>query len=838
MLAEKIRTILSEIEKQKDHSMPGNTYFMKNGEVLCCERKHGESRFPYSHDGYLLWAHSTGHIHAKDGLFNVFKPLYDLAEPSVEFFAGVKQEDGTYFPISVLGASKQLFEPFEVKRYLVYSLAAAYYIADTDFATFVVRAHMSEQKEIVFTFECINKTDKVLDINLISYFNPLLQNAEYDNMWTVGERRASYKGDGSFVMSREHFTRPLGEYQALVLNRSISEGEVAGSEITTSRESFSGSLRRELTGAECLKTGRFCEKSAETNSIASEILTLSVKDTARVDYVLTRATSEAQTQEILAKTIDCKVFDCKIDSLTQAETERFANMKLEFIGFSEDGPKDETFNQFVKMVQKQVDNCAMGKYYAEDMLGVRDVFQQLEQALLWDKEQAREKMLRALSFIDPSGRSPRQFSIPEREDIVPKMDLREFIDQGNWIISCFYSYLSWTGDFSILDETIGYYEMIQDVTVKKSDLKDSVLTHLIKIADYLERNIEREEGTNCLRILYGDWNDALDGLGKTSDEGKKYGTGVSVMASLHFYQNLFEMAEILKSAGGYEDKIQYYLKVREELAEGLLKYAVDVNAQGEKRLIHGWGDHRSYKIGSFADSDGVSRISFAPNAFWVSSGLIHRTPELKDTISQTIHALDSKYGLKTLTPAFDNTPGVGRIAGMLKGTAENDCVYVHATLFSVMALYGIGEADYAWEQLKKVLPIMNEQMTKTPFVMSNSYLDNPECGLHGQSAIDWYTGSGTVLLKDLVRAVLGVNPDLNGVSIQPAKTLPCRQIRAELEVKGCSVHFEYCKEGKDSRKFYLNDKLLESQYDELLQVEKIYIPNAELQKEMRIKVCE
>ncbi len=254
-------------------------------------------------------------------------------------------------------------------------------------------------------------------------------------------------------------------------------------------------------------------------------------------------------------------------------------------------------------------------------MGIRDVFQQLEQALLWDRTQAREKMIRALSFIDPSGRAPRQFSIPEAGKVL-KMDLREFVDQGNWIISCFYSYLAWTGDYSILNETIGYYENIADRTVKLSEIKDSVLEHLLRIMNYLESNLDVEDGTGCLRILFGDWNDAIDGLGHTKDEGKKYGTGVSVMATLHFYQNLFEMSEILKSLDGYEDQVEHYLKVRENIKWGLLEHAIECNEANEKRLIHGWGDHMSYKVGSFKDSDGISRISFAPNAFWVRSGLI------------------------------------------------------------------------------------------------------------------------------------------------------------------------------------------------------------------------
>ena len=36
--------------------------------------------------------------------------------------------------------------------------------------------------------------------------------------------------------------------------------------------------------------------------------------------------------------------------------------------------------------------------------------------------------------------------------------------------------------------------------------------------NYLFSKIDTEYGTGCVRVLFGDWNDALDGLGETEDE--------------------------------------------------------------------------------------------------------------------------------------------------------------------------------------------------------------------------------------------------------------------------------------------------------------------------------
>ena len=542
---------------------------------------------------------------------------------------------------------------------------------------------------------------------------------------------------------------------------------------------------------------------------------------------------------LILKDININVIDEEIEAAQKREEKRLGTLGIQFDDWKTDILEADVLNKFIRNVKKQVDFCSMGKSYVDDMLGVRDVFQQLEQAFIWDSIQAKEKMIRALGYIDPSGRCPRQFSIPTKEHEIPKMDLREFVDQGNWVISCLYSYIAWTKDISILEEVCGYHEIIEERTVKRSTVEDTVLEHLIKITDYLIRNLDKEDGTNCLRILFGDWNDALDGLGRTNDPGKAFGTGVSVIASLHFYQNLNEMMEILKAVGGFEKKIEEYQKVRKILGEGLVRHAVVENEHGDKRLIHGWGDHNSYKIGSFCDSDGESRISFAPNAFWATSGLVKETPELKSLIIESLHALDSRFGLKTLIPFFTpDAPGVGRLATILPGTAENECVYCHATLFSIMALFALGDAEYAWNQLTKVLPITHEYLTRSPFVMSNSYLDNPEKGLNGESAIDWYTGGGTVLIKNLVRYGIGILPDIEGITIQTASKMPCNSVSSNLYIKGVHIQFAYNNKGIGKRSIYLDDRKLETEYDALMNTEKVYLTNDMLHDGARILVCD
>ena len=332
-----------------------------------------------------------------------------------------------------------------------------------------------------------------------------------------------------------------------------------------------------------------------------------------------------------------------------------------------------------------------------------------------------------------------------------------------------------------------------------------MLDHLVRIIGYLTGNLDRETG--CLKILYGDWNDALDGLGTTEDDAE-FGTGVSVMASLQLCKNLREMSEILNVRSLRPDLIEKYGDIYQTVKRGLLRYAVQVK-DGKRRIVHGWGDKMSYFVGSFRDSDGKSRDGLAANAYWAIAGALEWDGSLKESILESFSRLDSKYGLKTFEPYFEvGTKGVGRIPNLPRGTAENGAAYVHATLFGVWALFLAGEEKAAWEQLYKALPITHKFISTSPFVMSNSYVYNEEFGMDGESMNDWYTGSAAVLVKVLTRCAFGVNVTQRKLKIAPAAYFPCVRAELRLKVRDCTVTVRYENKKNGKRRLRVNGETL------------------------------
>ena len=841
-MKEKILKLLDEIKELKnmnpeDTSLPGNVYFLNENDILCTERQFGDSRYPYTMDGLVLWTHSTGHINASEGNFTIFRKSEFFEESNIEFWGGIKIENN-WFPVSITGASKQLYEPIEVKRYLVFGISSAYYIAQTPDVIFALRANVTSEKQLNFTVSAINLTNQNVEVYLSSYFQPMLRYMNTDNFWGYMTRFGKRCKNGNTILWNES-----DKTNYAVFNRQVVSSEIPVIEETVGKNIFMGALGRGIMNAEPLKTGKFEKNVSSVNTtdfhVMGDIIKFNTKpvEEVYVNYLIDLTTDADVASKIADTTYDLKLVETDISEQEKSEIKQLSNLKLQFNDIKDNSVSAVIFNRFLKTVQKQVDLCALGKSYAGNMLGVRDVFQQMDAALIWNAGAVRKKIIMALNHIFDNGRTPRQFSVSNSEQIVPNFDTREYIDQGLWVIGSLYKYISFTNDKSILKEECFYYEIIDEEkrVFKKTDYTDTVVEHLIRITDYLVRNID--DRTNCLKILFGDWNDALNGLG-ASQNGNGFGSGVSVMATLQLYSSLQQMSEILNHIEGYVEKSNEYKAVKEKVKDGLLKYAVEED-DGSKHIIHGWGDNGSYKIGTTCDGDGKCRYSSTVNAFWCLSTMIENNPEIKKDLVNAFKKLDSKYGIKTIVPEFEKDMyGVGNICKITPGTYENSCSYVHATMFSIMALYSVGESEFAWEQLKKAIPVTHNEVTKTPFVMPNSYCYNEEYQMDGQSMGDWYTGSGATVMRTIVEFVMGVQAELDGIKIMPASYIPTDKLKAGFAIKESNVSYIYRNEKLGERKFIVNGKQMDSKVDIISSCPYIYISNDELLKDTFIEIID
>jgi cellobiose phosphorylase len=856
-LHKKATALLADSKNMKANDMNGSVYVLSDKELLSLSRSIGDSRYPYGQDGFNLWVYASGYLHANEGLLSTFLRAANGQEPNVAFFVGKKKEADNHELTPLFSVPKMDETREGLTRYTVFSPSAAYFVTEFDSLRFGVRIFATPNRAISFSVHVENTGNQDESFFLSSFLNPFLrhqlQTTDEDNWFKEislhkSGQQETAKLDPFLLSVHEDKDRHTLTTNYAILRRELSiedKSWIVSTEETTSRLQYVGGSTSSLHTPQSLVKGTFGDNPKHLctftePAIMADILNMKLPagKSARLDLLFSPLKTHEETLALAGKRLDPAAIDLELKSLDQQDSDNHVALSIQTGKSTHEGINNTTFNAFIEHLKKQVEFCSLIKGYIQlsfnSLIGIRDVFQAIEGMLFWRDEAARDKILEALGFTAIDGRCFRQYSLPPANQDVGRMDLRQFIDQGVWVISTIHTYLRVTQDWKFLDQVCGYHEIINEAAgkVAKSEQKDSVLEHLIRIMAYLLRNRDHEN-TKCLLALYGDWNDALDGLGISLDGSSEFGTGVSVMATLQVYQNTQEMIEILErvDASKYASEIEQYKKAREEIEAGLLKHAVVANDAGEKRILHGWGDKYSYLVGSYKDSDGVARDGLTSNAFWVLSGLYEKYPEFKQIILDGLERLDSKYGYKTFAPHFDlDAKGVGRIPKLPPGTAENGASYVHATAFGIMALFQMGESQKAWEQLQKILPFTkgHENLTHSPFIMPNSYGYNPEKFIDGQNMNDWQTGSSNVVLKLLIRFVFGFEPKLDGLWIQPAAWCPFESFQFKLEVRGCQVCIHYENRQQGGRVFKIGDEPQESELDELMGVHKLWIPNEQL----------
>lgn len=808
-MKEKLRKLLNEIHGMEGEGTNG-MHFLRSGDILCRAREYGDSRYPLETDGLCMWAHTSGYIDAYESTFNIFRTANYNEDAVVLFYAGEKRADGGFTPISLTGADA--VPCGAAKHYIVFSQRSAWYIAETERGVYAVRLHVAADKRMHFSVYAENVSDADSEIYIAAYFEPFLRFIEAEGFFNRMTKYARRMENGRVLFWALNAQR---DCMTLAFDHSREPDALYRN---IGRRGVLGRRGNNLTNATAWQTGRPTEEkdAANTTDLPASCdiahYKLAAGEDVRLDFIAHVVYDyDAAKADCENYVFDADAVDAELESASRAESDALANMNIRFGNYRSALEEDDTFrpldaetlNAFINKVKKQVSLCALGKNYAGNLLGIRDVFQQLESSLIWQPEESRRQIVRVLDFILDTGRAPRQIGFPAHDGDIPEMDLRPYIDQGLWIISTLYSYLSWTGDFSILDEPCGYYTAAATYgPLTRSPERTDVLEHIVRIADFLISNLDPE--THCLHSLYGDWNDALDGLGRTSKDGLEFGCGVSVMASLQLYQALNELTSILDAAEKYTDRIDDFNSAASELENGLMRHAYDPES---RRVIHGWGDDGAYKVGSVADYDGEDRISITPNAFWAISDMSCEHPETADGVARAIKSLDSKYGLLTFSRAlypFDRR--VGRISTITPGTYENCAVYVHASLFGGMALFNLGESREAWRQLEKALTVTHKNATMTSFVMPNSYCYAPEWCADGDSMGDWYTGSGTVLIKELVRHGLGVYPLLGRLMISTPAYMPTDEVEMNFTLRGKKVTFRYKNTGRGARTVTVDGK--------------------------------
>lgn len=477
-------------------------------------------------------------------------------------------------------------------------------------------------------------------------------------------------------------------------------------------------------------------------------LTIPAGETRRADFVLGQA---ASTDEVMARKTawSPKQLDAWCEEARRVETRRAEAFAID-IGNSD---YNGLFNIFLK---KQLYNYLINKS------GFRDNLQTDMALVMADPEAATANLVRALASQHANGGVPHGFRPLNRQ---------RYSDKPAWILQTLPEVIKETGDFSLLEVEVPYFE---------SGEKGTVLDHATRALRFLAE----DTGIHGLcNQHHADWN---DGLEATEEAGERE----SVFVSMQLCQGARELEELARRAG--------HNILAEEARQVFETFKSRINDQawdGEWYVRTLCAD--GYRIGSKQCDYG--KIYLNPQSWAVLSGVAEG--ERARRVMEKIDAmLEDDIGYRICFPPYAKyDPRVGRMSNSMPGAAENGGCYNHAAGFKGVADCLLGCAEQAWRTFVKVTPGNPENPISVsgaePFSYVNSYSSVPK--VYGASGYAWRTGTAGWFARLMVEYLLGARRHYDGLMIDPCLPahLEAARIRRRFRGVDYDIHITNQNEG-------------------------------------------
>ncbi len=457
------------------------------------------------------------------------------------------------------------------------------------------------------------------------------------------------------------------------------------------------------------------------------------------------------------KNID--VLDKKFDHLQSYWNSYIEKVKVE--------TPDEKFNVMLNVWNKYqtavtFDMARNSGYYHGGLLfgtGIRDQFQDILGEVIVNPDRVRARLLNALRFQFKDGSTLHNFF-----KITEWGEKTNHSDTPLWISFGIVEYLNETGDFSILDEIVKYYD----------EGEGSVYEHMVRSLDFaISATTER----GMPKIMNGDWNDTLDHIGPK-------GKGETVWGAFFLAYALRKTFELLE----FENDNATFN--RWKTAYENLNQVVNENCWDGEWYLRAFRDNGE-SVGSSKHKQG--KIFLNAQTWSVISGLTTKERANSALASCKKH-LATPYGMQIVSPSYiEVEDDIGLISRCVPGKKENGAVFNHASSWFVLASILNGDADGAYEIYSKMLPPNSsrniDRYETEPYVFSE-YVTSPDHETENQASHSWLTGSAVWMYRIGLDYILGLKTGLKGITIQPNIPSNWEGFRVKREFRGRIINLD------------------------------------------------
>lgn len=445
-----------------------------------------------------------------------------------------------------------------------------------------------------------------------------------------------------------------------------------------------------------------------------------------------------------------------------------------------DGAFDRYVNEFLPLQLDWV--CSLDRGWPSAMRGSRDSANDFTAMVPLDGPWSRHILCELFSCQRSDGWFPRQYSALGR---LGAHDLRNAVDAGNWVIEFLHSYLCWTKDTALLDEPLPWLDQ---------DAAQPVLTHALRALEYyLAPGNIGEHGLS--KLGEGDWLDSVNRAGIR-------GRGESVMVTNQTIISLTQMSQLVrhlqatgKAPANAQQLLHEWATRKQQFIQALRKHAF--NRLGY--FNSNFNDDGKWLF-SDRDPDGEMRISTIGNWPSIYSGA---AGELTESVLNQLEFLKCDNGYRLYWPPMGKVPipSVGRsgTGDCLPGRSENGNAYNQGSHgFLGRALAVAGKGDLLFDVIQWMLPYDQSRhpvaTTMTPpYAVVNCWNEVPP--FKNRGLMTFLTGSIAYALRAVYEWMLGIQPRLSGLAVDPCVPSHLPRLSARFTYMGKAIHLEVLNPG-------------------------------------------
>ncbi len=428
--------------------------------------------------------------------------------------------------------------------------------------------------------------------------------------------------------------------------------------------------------------------------------------------------------------------------------------------------------------------------------GYRDTVQDIQGIIHLAPDMAAEKILFMLSAqVSCGGGLPlvKFTHRPGYEDTPDDASYRQETghpayraDDALWLFPTVYKYIAETGNTAFLDETIPFAD------------KESATVY---------EHLKRAVAFSCDHIgphgmpagLYADWNDCLR-LGAN---------GESSFVAFQFYYAL----RILKKFAEYRNDTDYLKYLEEKQTE--TGSMIRETCWDQDRFIRGYTE-TGERIGA-ADAPEAD-LWLNPQSWAVISGLA--SPRQADAILAKVYErLNTAYGALLMDPPYHAHAFDGALAVIYnQGTKENGGIFSQSQGWLILAEALCGHGGRAFTYFMENAPAAwNDQagLRRLEPYCYGQFTEGTASRHAGRSHVHWLTGTASTMMVGCVEGILGLRPDLDGITISPSIPPHWRHLEIEKDFRG--KHLKIFVENPDKKecgckKLTVNGRALDDNY--------------------------